>query len=65
MERFEGIADEIASIENRVSDLIFDAVRSQLRDDDAAAAKELERRLAKVRRSLQKAEMLLRGAADD
>jgi len=65
VEGFEAIADDISSIEDRVSDLIFDAVRSQLRDYDALAAKELERRLAKVRRSLQKAEMLLRGAPED
>ena len=65
MERFDEIADDISSIEHRVSDLIFEAVRSQMRDDESDAAKELERRLAKVRRSLQKAEMLLRGASDD
>ena len=55
------LADEIASIERRVSDVIFDAVRSQLRDDSAAEAHDLEKRLARVRRSLQKAEGLLRG----
>ena len=55
------IADEIASIERRVSDAIFDTVRSQLRDDSATEAHELEKRLARVRRSLQKAEGLLRG----
>jgi hypothetical protein len=36
-----------------------------LRDAKADEAKELERRLAKVRRSLQKAEMLLRGVEQD
>ena len=55
------LADEVADLERRVSDAIFDAVRAQLRDGDADEAKELERRLSKVRRSLQKAEMLLRG----
>jgi hypothetical protein len=40
-------------------------VRAQLRADGADEAKEMERRLAKVRRSLQKAEMLLRGARED
>jgi hypothetical protein len=59
MESFESLADEIASLEQRVADVIFDAVRSQLRGDDDRA-KELERRLSKVRRSLQKAEILLR-----
>jgi len=65
VETFDAIADDISSIERRVSDLIFDAVRTQLRGDGAEAAKELERRLAKVRRSLQKAETLLRGAPED
>jgi Mg2+ and Co2+ transporter CorA len=54
------LADEVGAIERRVSDVIFDAVRSQLRDDEADEAHELEKRLAKVRRSLQKAEGLLR-----
>ena len=65
MEGLDAIADDISSIEHRVSDLIFDSVRAQLRGDEADAAKELERRLAKVRRSLQKAEQLLRGAPQD
>ena len=65
MESFEELADEIGRLESRVSDAIFEALRSQLRDDGAAAAKETERRLAKVRRSLQKAEALLRGATED
>jgi hypothetical protein len=55
------LADEVSALERRVSDAIFDAVRAQLRDDEADAAHELEKRLAKVRRSLQKAEGLLRG----
>ena len=60
MESLEDLADEIAAIEHRVADAIFDTVRAQLRNDDAESAKELERQLAKVRRSLQKAEHLLR-----
>jgi hypothetical protein len=60
MESLEELADEVASLEQRVSDVIFDMVRAQLRDDDAETAKELERNLSKVRRSLQKAEHLLR-----
>jgi hypothetical protein len=64
MDSFESLADDIAYLESRVSDAIFEAVRSQLRDGDQAA-KELERRLAKVRRNLQKAESLLRGEAGD
>lgn len=55
------LADAVSSLEQRVADEIFTAVRAQLRDDDRASAQELERRLAKVRRSLQKAEGLLRG----
>ena len=65
MESFHSLADEVGALESRVSDAIFDTVRAQLRSDGADEAKELERRLAKVRRSLQKAEMLLRGANDD
>ena len=65
MESFDGLADEVGALESRVADVIFDTVRAQLRSDGADEAKELERRLSKVRRSLQKAEMLLRGASDD
>ena len=65
MESFDNLADEVGALESRVADAIFDTVRAQLRSDDADEAKELERRLSKVRRSLQKAEMLLRGASDD
>jgi hypothetical protein len=64
MDSFDSLADEIAQIESRVSDAIFDTLRSQLRDNDEAA-KDLERRLSKVRRSLQKAEFLLRKEATD
>jgi hypothetical protein len=60
MESLDDLADEVASLEQRVSDAIFDMVRAQLRDDGADTAKELERNLSKVRRSLQKAEHLLR-----
>lgn len=65
MESFDALADEVAGLERRVADVIFDAVRAQLRSDGADEAKELERRLSKVRRSLQKAEYLLRGTSDD
>jgi hypothetical protein len=60
MESLDDLADEVASLEQRVSDAIFYMVRAQLRDDGADTAKELERNLSKVRRSLQKAEHLLR-----
>jgi hypothetical protein len=59
MDSFESLANELAELEGRVSDAIFDAVRAQLRDG-GGDAKELERRLTKVRRSLQKAEAILR-----
>ena len=59
MTSFSALADEIAALEERVSDAVFDAVRAQLRDDDAA--RDVERQLARVRRSLQKAEAILRG----
>lgn len=65
MTSFDALADEVAAVESHVADAIFDSVRAQLRDDGAEEAKELERRLSKVRRSLQKAEYLLRGASED
>lgn len=64
-ESLQDLADEVARIERRVSDAIFDLVRAQLRDDEATAAQTLEKRLAKVRRSLSKAEHLLRGSDVD
>ena len=65
MESLDDLANEIAGLERRVSDAIFDRVRAQLRNDDAENAKELERNLSKVRRSLQKAEHLLRRSDED
>ena len=65
MESLDDLANEIASLESRVSDVIFTTLREQLHDDGADQAKELERRLSKVRRSLQKAQMLLRGVETD
>ena len=64
MTDFESLADDVAALEQRVSDAIFDLVRAQLRDENADEAHQREKQLAKVRRSLQKAEQLLRGAAD-
>lgn len=65
MESFDELADELASLESRISDVIFDTLREQVRSGGSESAKALERRLSKVRRSLQKAEMLLRGASED
>ena len=59
------LADAVSEVEQRVADAIFATVRDQLRDAQNDDARELERRLAKVRRSLQKAEGLLRGYASD
>ena len=59
------LADEVAAIERRVSDEIFDAVRDQLHRGDDDAARERERQLSRVRRSLAKAESLLRATDAD
>ena len=64
MSQYDDIADQIRAIETQVSELIFNTVRAQLRGDDSSAL-ETEKRLSKVRRSLQKAEHLLRGAVDN
>lgn len=61
---FDELADEVAALESRVSDVIFESVREQLRGD-ADGAKQLERQLAKVRRSLLKAEAVLRDLESD
>lgn len=65
MESFEDLAEEIAALERRVADAIYDAVRAQLRQGEADAAKATERQLSRVRRSLQKAEHLLRHYEDE
>lgn len=65
MSDFAHLADEIAELERRVTDAIFDAVRAQLRRDDPEGAKETERRLSRVRRHLQKSEHLLREQPED
>lgn len=65
MESFDDLADEISELEGRVSDAIFEVLRAQMRSEDVDQARETEKRLAKVRRSLQKAEFLLRRASDD
>ena len=65
MQSFDELADEVSSIESRVSDAIYDALRAQVNADEQENAKDLERRLSKVRRSLQKAEAMLRGVSVD
>jgi methyl coenzyme M reductase subunit C len=64
VESLEQLANEVEAIEQRVTGAIFDMVRAQMRGDDAEQAKELERLLSKVRRSLQKAEHMLRQSSD-
>jgi len=64
VESFADLAEEIAALERRVADAIYDAVRAQLREGEADAAKEIERQLSRVRRSLQKAEHVLRHYED-
>lgn len=59
-ERLSELASKIEDVSNEVGDLIYDALRTQTRgDDEATAAKELERELSKVRRSLTKAAQIL------
>ncbi len=65
MESFKDLAEEIAALERRVADAIYDAVRAQLREGEADTAKAIERELSKVRRSLQKAEHVLRHYEDE
>jgi L-2-hydroxyglutarate oxidase LhgO len=65
VESLHDLADEVSNLETRISDVIFDALREQVRSGGSEEAKELERRLSKVRRSLQKAESLLRGTSED
>ncbi len=65
MESLDQLADEVAALERRVSEVIFATVRDQLRGEDAEGAKELERNLSRVRRSLLKAEHLLRRGGPD
>jgi len=65
VESLDELADELARLESRIADVIYDALREQVRAGGSDSAKELERRLSKVRRSLAKAEMLLRGSAGE
>jgi hypothetical protein len=60
----EALADDIADIERRISDAVFAAVRAQMRNEGDEAARDLEKRLARARRSLVKAEALLRGLGE-
>lgn len=60
MTDFTRLADDIAAMGERLTDEIFNAVRAQLRNEGPEAAKEVERTLSRARRSLVKAEQILR-----
>lgn len=64
MSTLNELADEISLLEARITDAVFEVVRAQLRGEDAEQAKERERQLARARRSLQKAEQILRHVED-
>jgi hypothetical protein len=64
-EDLRALADAVSDLERRVSDVILASVRDQLHEERPDEARELERRLTKVRRSLHKAETLLRGVDGD
>jgi hypothetical protein len=63
-DQLEELATEVENMSERVGDLVFEALRTQATDEDQAeGARELERELARVRRSLAKAEQILRTLA--
>ena len=63
-EQLDEVADAVATLAERVGDFIYDALATQTHGgDEAEGAKELERQLARVRRSLAKAEQILRDVA--
>lgn len=54
-------ADQVAAVTEQIGDAVFDALRDQARGGPGTEqAKELERQLSRVRRSLDKAEQILR-----
>jgi hypothetical protein len=64
-ERLEGLISDVGSIAERIDDLVFDAAKAQgAGGDGALAAREFERELTKVRRSLAKADQILRALAN-
>ncbi len=62
MSDYATLADEVSAVEGHVADALFDAVRAQLRGDPHFA--DQERQLARARRSLLKAEALLRALSE-
>lgn len=63
-EELDAIADAVAALDDRVSDLVYEALRAQL-DSEDEGARELERQLARVRRALGRAESVLRTLGGD
>ena len=61
MKTIEDVISQLEAVEASIDDLLFDALKEQLSSDDAESAKELEKRLAKARRSVAKATYSLRG----
>jgi len=60
------LASEVSSLNERVGDLVFEALKTQARgENEATGARELERELSRVRRSLAKAEQILGELARD
>lgn len=60
MSDLTSLADDIGALAQRLTDEIFRVVREQLRDDNPETAKETERALSRARRSMLKAEQILR-----
>jgi len=59
-EELEELAAAVSALSERVGDLVYETLRTQTRDDDdQTGARELERELSRVRRSLAKAEQIL------
>ncbi len=61
----DSLLDELRAIEERLGDMILDALRTQSRSEDSTAALNLEKRLSRARRSIVKARATLNGASDD
>jgi hypothetical protein len=62
-DQFAEMASETNTLAERVSDLMYDSLRQQMSSERADGATDVERQLAKVRRSLTKAEQILRDLA--
>lgn len=65
MERISELIQQLREAEGQLDELIFSLVREQLDSPSPEAAKDVERRLSRARRSLQKAIATLEGNAED